>query len=300
VESHGHLTSPRKLPASAVYDVTIQIADPVKAPPVGVRLGYAPAIGATETMHLLAGTSSLGQLDAASHGGFSRFADRGRLRGAYGPRLYAQLPRVEKQLRADQATRQAIATLWSHEEDVTTKDVPCTVYLLFRVVEDKLELKVHMRSNDLVLGVPYDWFMFSRLQLVMAEVLGIRPGAYVHHVDNLHVYQRDEERADSFTQHAIRVGHDGAFGLADQLDSVFTNGGHHRFNSWIQVQTAAMSVLYGSDSAYRRFRWYHGMVTPLKPEQIVCCRCQYIFTPDQGLMADLFRNVCYECTGEAA
>lgn len=295
MESHGQLASPRTLPASAVYDVTIQITDPVKAPPVGVRLGYAPAIGATEAMQLLAGTSHLGQLDAASHGGFSRFSNRGRLRGAYGPRLYAQLPRVEKQLRADQATRQAIATLWSHGEDVTTKDVPCTVYLLFRVVEDRLELKVHMRSNDLVLGVPYDWFMFSRLQLAMAEVLGLRPGPYVHHADNLHIYQRDEERASSFTQHALRIGHDGAFGLADQLDTVFTNGGHHRFNTWVQVQTAAESVLRGSDSAYRRFRWYHGQVTPLTRGDVICCRCQYVFARDDD---DLFRNVCHECTGE--
>lgn len=277
VQEKGHLASPRKLPTSAIYDVTVAIEDPVQAPPLRVRTGYAHKIAATETAQLLAGVSSLKQLDAAANGNFSKFSNDGRLLGAYGPRLRKQLVRVEKQLRADPASRQAVVNLWRPDEDVNSRDVPCTLSLTFRVVEDQLDLKVHMRSNDLILGVPYDWFMFSRVQLAMAEVLATRVGRYVHHVDNLHVYHSDEPRLAKFLENGRRLEAEHELDVDDnQRPSVFTAaGGMHRFNTWVQVQNAAMSVVRGSDAAYRRFRWYYDRVTPLGGEWSFCTGCHY-------------------------
>jgi len=295
VEQKGHLSSPRNHPASAVYDVTTVIHDPVKAPPVGVRQGYAYRIAATETVQLLAGMSDLSQLDAASNGKFSQFADDGRLLGAYGPRLSAQLPRIETQLRADHDTRQAIANLWKPGDHLDAHDVPCTLSLTFRIIDGKLELKVHMRSNDVILGVPYDWFMFSRTQLAMAEVLGLPTGRYVHHVDNLHVYQRDEARARRFIAHGEQLDTDHSLGGEDQSGTVFTGGSVHPFTSWKQVQNAALTIAYGAELTNRRVPWFNDHVEPLTPHSVVCVRCQYVFKRDED---DTVRNVCYTCTGD--
>ena len=76
-----------------------------------------------------------------------------------------------------------------------TKDTPCTMYLQFLLRDGKLNLSVHMRSNDIWMGVPYDMFSFCFLQMKMAMELGVEIGEYTHYAGSLHMYARDYEAA---------------------------------------------------------------------------------------------------------
>jgi thymidylate synthase len=298
VHDHGEVVSPRGFKTWELRHATIIIRDPVQAPPVNLRSGYSEYIAATELCHLLAGVSHLGQLDAASHGRFTQFADGGRLRGAYGPRLFKQLLLIEDKLRRDPDTRQAVATIWRPDE-LTTRDTPCTLTLTFSVRHGLLELKVHMRSNDLVLGVPYDWFMFSRLQLAMAQVLGVRPGPYVHHVDSLHLYERDDERARTMVHNAMR-GERGHRVLPAFTPLNLASGGlDEAYTTWSQVQSAATAVLWHRTPA----NWFTDRVERLTDEEVICVRCQYVVprnqlrrSTDDTLVGRA--PVCYECWTE--
>jgi thymidylate synthase len=196
VKDHGQHVSPRGLPTRELKNVLVEIKEPARAVPLACGRKINMKIAATETLQLLAGISCLEQLDLASNGRFSQFAENGRLLGAYGPRLHQQLINVEKLLRSDHSSRQAVTVIWKRDElDHPNPDMPCTIYLSFLVRNSKLELFAHMRSSDLWLGIPYDWCQFTRLQMVMAHCLGLETGPYIHYADSLHVYDRDWARA---------------------------------------------------------------------------------------------------------
>lgn len=46
-----------------------------------------------------------------------------------------------------------------------------------------------MRSNDVMLGMPYDIFLFTMLQEMAATTLKCEMGAYHHQVGSLHLYE---------------------------------------------------------------------------------------------------------------
>ena len=118
---------------------------------------------------------------------------------AYGYRIqhlfgFDQWDYVKEMLTKSPGSRQAIIHI-KDASDEPTKDVPCTVYLQFLIRDKKLHLSVHMRSNDIWMGAPYDMFSFSFLQMKMAMELGVDLGNYTHFAGSLHMYKRDYEEA---------------------------------------------------------------------------------------------------------
>lgn len=115
--------------------------------------------------------------------------------GAYGPRIGDQLEQVEKQLRRDKDTRQAVVSLWSEtDREPSWKDRPCTTEFQLMIREGRLDIFVFMRANDLWTGTCYDVFQFAQIQAAMAHVLGIPHGTYHHYATSLHIYDRDIEK----------------------------------------------------------------------------------------------------------
>lgn len=192
----GKPAVPRGQPTRELLDVQVIIKEPASVHVLETARRSPASIAATEAAHLIAGVSSLEQLDSASGGRFSRFADHGRLRGAYGPRAYSQLERVIQLLSGDPDSRQAAVSIWNGTElAAPSKDVPCTISLHFTIRGGKLLMRTSMRSNDIFLGFPIDIEMFAALQKTVAAALGIPAGQYTHAVGSLHLYDRDLERA---------------------------------------------------------------------------------------------------------
>ena len=118
------------------------------------------------------------------------YSDDGKIFfGAYGPRIWEQLPQVLETLKNDPWTRQAVLTLW-RKNPPPTKDVPCTIMFHFmRRPIDTLNLIVYMRSNDIWLGLPYDIHNFTCIQMAVAEELGLKVGTYTQVDGSLHAYE---------------------------------------------------------------------------------------------------------------
>lgn len=119
---------------------------------------------------------------------------------AYGWRIFDkfnfnQWEHVKAMLKKDPNSRQAVIHI-KDADNTPTKDTPCTVYLQFLLRDGKLNLSVHMRSNDIWMGVPYDMFSFTFLQMKMAMELGVDIGQYTHYAGSLHVYARDYQTAE--------------------------------------------------------------------------------------------------------
>lgn len=109
-----------------------------------------------------------------------------------------QLKFVEKLFNQDPKTRQAIITIGDPAKDnfdllgnlKVTKDFPCTRSLQFILNhEGKLDLIVHMRSNDFIWGASaVNIFNFTFILEYMAAILGLEIGNYYHIVNNFHFY----------------------------------------------------------------------------------------------------------------
>lgn len=191
--ANGEEVSPRGQATREVRGAVIVLKNPIPSLPNRSGRKLNPAIGAAEALQLIGGFSDPRMMESISKN-FSRFLDAGVFHGAYGTRLRGQLPLIYERLRDDPDTRQAVVTIWDPLHDAVvrdSKDFPCTITLQFMVRDDALELQTYMRSNDVWLGLPYDAFQFTQLQMTMANVLDLRYGPYAHHVGSLHIYERD-------------------------------------------------------------------------------------------------------------
>lgn len=121
----------------------------------------------------------------------ANFSDNGvTLNGSYGYRIADKIDDVVNRLKSDHDSRQAVLTIYQNDVTKITKDPPCTMNLHFLIRDNKLNLIVYMRSNDIIWGTPYDVFMFTTLQRLIANQLGIYVGWYRHIPSSFHVYSQ--------------------------------------------------------------------------------------------------------------
>ena len=106
-----------------------------------------------------------------------------------------QLARVIDMLRNNNNTRQAAISIYDAKEMKSYKyDTPCTYAVQFTIVDNKLNMCVTMRSNDLWYGFCNDQYCFSMLQQLVARELNISAGTYFHFAHNLHLYNNIIEK----------------------------------------------------------------------------------------------------------
>jgi thymidylate synthase len=101
-------------------------------------------------------------------------------------------------LRNDIHSRRAVISLLDSEIHInaSVSDISCTVSLQFLVRNGKIDLIVNMRSNDIIWGLPYDFFFFSYLQELMSFELNMPIGTYYHLAGSMHIYERHYEMAN--------------------------------------------------------------------------------------------------------
>ena len=133
----------------------------------------------------------------------AQFSDDGvRYFGAYGPKIMDQVNYVIEKLRNDPSSRQGVINIW-REKPPATKDVPCTISMVFSIRDRKVNCHVFMRSSDAWLGVPYDVFNFSMVAHYITARLneGIdlnphyEPGVLFLTAASAHIYEQHFEPA---------------------------------------------------------------------------------------------------------
>ena len=100
-----------------------------------------------------------------------------------------QIDYVVNLLRNEPETRQATISIYDGKEhDTFTFDTPCTYAVQFTIVNNRLDMCVVMRSNDLWYGFCNDQYCFSRMQEMVCNELNIELGTYYHFAHNMHLY----------------------------------------------------------------------------------------------------------------
>ncbi len=101
----------------------------------------------------------------------SNFTDDGYIfNGAYGPAFLSQVNFIVNTLFKDPMSRQAVMTIW-HPNPIASKDHKCTVSIMFNIRDGRINTTVQMRSNDLILGRPYDMFNFTIMTIRILTML---------------------------------------------------------------------------------------------------------------------------------
>ena len=101
----------------------------------------------------------------------------------------AQLDMVIEMLKQNPETRQATISIYDGKEIPSyVFDTPCTYAVQFTMLNNKLNMSVVMRSNDLWYGFCNDQYQFSSLQMLVANETGYDVGTYYHFAHNLHLY----------------------------------------------------------------------------------------------------------------
>ena len=134
----------------------------------------------------------LGELYGKVPAIWKRMADeQGNVNSNYGWQWEraSQLDIVIQMLKDNPDTRQAAVSIYDGKEmENYSHDTPCTYAVQFTVLNNKLNMSVVMRSNDLWYGFCNDQYQFSNLQMLVANETGYDVGTYYHFAHNLHLY----------------------------------------------------------------------------------------------------------------
>ena len=123
-------------------------------------------------------------------------------------RTVDQLKWVIEELREDPYARNAIVNSWNPEylysmafEDDTSYFPICHNMYQLSIKDGKLHLQLYQRSADLFLGVPFNIASYALLTIVLAKILGLRPGEFVHTFGDAHIY---DDHADQVREQISR------------------------------------------------------------------------------------------------
>jgi thymidylate synthase len=126
--------------------------------------------------------------------------------GAQWEREY-QLDKVVAKLKSDPNTRQAVISIYDGKEISRYRyDTPCTTAIQFSIVNNRLEMCVTMRSNDLWFGFCIDQYCFSQLHKLVSERTGYEQGGYFHFAHNIHIYESQLDKNNLIQRKAEYYG----------------------------------------------------------------------------------------------
>jgi thymidylate synthase len=115
-------------------------------------------------------------------------------RGENGVRV-DQIDNVISEVQKNPQSRRLIINAWNPAEIDQMALPPCHVLFQFYVQDGELSCQLYQRSADLFLGVPFNIASYALLTLMVAQVVALRPGDFVHTFGDLHLYQNHLEQA---------------------------------------------------------------------------------------------------------
>lgn len=116
-------------------------------------------------------------------------------------RTIDQLQWVVDELKADPNAHNAIVNSWNPEylytmakrEDASRFPVCHQMYQVSNR-NGKLDLLLYQRSCDYFLGVPFNIASYSLLTVILAKILKLKPGKFIHVYGDIHIYENHIEQ----------------------------------------------------------------------------------------------------------
>lgn len=106
-----------------------------------------------------------------------------------------QIAQVLKQLRETPDSRRIIVSAWNVGDIDKMALAPCHAFFQFYVADGKLSCQLYQRSCDIFLGVPFNIASYALLTLMVAQVVGLKPGDFVWTGGDCHLYSNHLDQA---------------------------------------------------------------------------------------------------------
>ena len=111
-------------------------------------------------------------------------------------RVIDQIEKLVHGLKTNPNSRRHIVTAWNPADVDDMALPPCHCLFQFFVAEGKLSCQLYQRSADVFLGVPFNIASYALLTMMVAQVVGLEPGDFVHTFGDAHLYLNHLEQAE--------------------------------------------------------------------------------------------------------
>jgi thymidylate synthase len=194
-EAHSRNGVVKRIP----YPVTTVYSHPTERMLLNDARDANPFFHIFEAVWLLSGRDDLAFVEQFNHN-VHQFAENGILGGAYGHRLRRRFGTDQIQwaihhLMDNPSSRRAVVMMYDPRTDQYTghtvpKDIPCNTTIYFNVADQKLNMTVCCRSNDMIWGCyGANAVHMSILQEFVANALDVQVGRYYQMSNDFHIYQ---------------------------------------------------------------------------------------------------------------
>ncbi len=106
-----------------------------------------------------------------------------------------QISAVVESLKSNPNSRRHIVSAWNPADVDDMALPPCHCLFQFFVADGKLSCQLYQRSADVFLGVPFNIASYALLTMMMAKVVGLEPGEFVHTLGDAHLYLNHIDQA---------------------------------------------------------------------------------------------------------
>jgi hypothetical protein len=182
---------------SILSPVMLKLLDPTMRVITDPTRDANPFFHVMEFVWMMAGSNDVAWV-ARFNRNMLKYSDDGfTVHGAYGHRWRRhfgldQVKKIIGLIKKNPQDRRLVINMWNPDADLgwTGADVPCNTQLLFRVVEEDLQMTVINRSNDLIWGaLGANLCHMTMLHELIANAVGIPLGNYYVFTQNLHIYE---------------------------------------------------------------------------------------------------------------
>lgn len=107
-----------------------------------------------------------------------------------------QIAQLIDTLRRDPDSRRMLVSAWNVGELEKMRLPPCHVLFQFYVAQGRLSCQLYQRSADIFLGVPFNIASYALLTLMIAQVVDLKPGEFIHTLGDAHIYLNHLEQVN--------------------------------------------------------------------------------------------------------
>ncbi len=106
-----------------------------------------------------------------------------------------QIEKLVAGIKSNPDSRRHIVSAWNPAEIDNMALPPCHCLFQFYVANGKLSCQLYQRSADIFLGVPFNIASYALLTHMIADIVGLKVGEFIHILGDAHIYSNHFEQA---------------------------------------------------------------------------------------------------------